>query len=62
MDHIETAILNCYGIKEAEQNMVFAAIYTIPKGQWALLLQPVKDDPAGCFFKNSCRSNTIKDI
>ena len=25
MDHIETAILNCYGIREAEQNMVFAA-------------------------------------
>ena len=25
MDHIETAILNCYGIQEAEQNMVFAA-------------------------------------
>ena len=24
MDHIETAILNCYGIREAEQNMVFA--------------------------------------
>lgn len=22
MDHIETAILNCYGIREAEQNMV----------------------------------------
>ena len=21
MDHIETAILNCYGIREAEQNM-----------------------------------------
>ena len=28
MDHIETAILNCYGIKEAEQNMVFAARLT----------------------------------
>ena len=26
MDHIETAILNCYGIREAEQNMVFAEI------------------------------------
>ena len=25
MNHIETAILNCYGIQEAEQNMVFAA-------------------------------------
>ena len=24
MNHIETAILNCYGIQEAEQNMVFA--------------------------------------
>ncbi len=23
MNHIETAILNCYGIQEAEQNMVF---------------------------------------
>ena len=22
MNHIETAILNCYGIQEAEQNMV----------------------------------------
>ena len=28
MDHIETAILNCYGIREAEQNMVFAARLT----------------------------------
>ena len=28
MDHIETAILNCYGIQEAEQNMVFAARLT----------------------------------
>ena len=28
MDHIETAILNCYGIREAEQNMVFAARIT----------------------------------
>lgn len=25
MNHIETTILNCYGIQEAEQNMVFAA-------------------------------------
>mgnify|MGYP000826088276 CR=1 FL=1 len=29
MDHIETAILNCYGIREAEQNMVFAALSLI---------------------------------
>ena len=28
MNHIETAILNCYGIQEAEQNMVFAARLT----------------------------------
>jgi len=28
MDHIETAILNCYGIQKAEQNMVFAARLT----------------------------------
>ena len=28
MDHIETAILNFYGIREAEQNMVFAARLT----------------------------------
>ena len=28
MDHIETAILNCYGIQEAEQNMVFVARLT----------------------------------
>ena len=28
MDHIETAILNCYGIREAEQNMVFATRLT----------------------------------
>ena len=28
MNHIETAILNCYGIREAEQNMVFAARLT----------------------------------
>ena len=28
MDHIKTAILNCYGIREAEQNMVFAARLT----------------------------------
>ena len=28
MDHIETAILNCYGIREAEQNMVFSARLT----------------------------------
>ena len=28
MDHIETAILNCYGVREAEQNMVFAARLT----------------------------------
>lgn len=28
MEHIETALLNCYGIQEAEQNMVFAARLT----------------------------------
>ena len=28
MNHIETTILNCYGIQEAEQNMVFAARLT----------------------------------
>lgn len=28
MAHIETAILNCYGIRKAEQNMVFAVRLT----------------------------------
>ena len=28
MVNIESAILNCYGIREAEQNMVFAARIT----------------------------------
>lgn len=28
MDHIETQILNCFAIQEAEKNMVFAARLT----------------------------------
>ena len=44
MDHIETTILNCYGIREAEQNMVFAARLTQQGHRSQLKMAPMQDD------------------
>lgn len=57
MDHIETAILNCYGIREAEQNMVFAARLT----QHGHTIQSISATPyqwKHMIGQRTCRRNT----
>ena len=56
MDHIETAILNCYGIREAEQNMVFAARLT----QHGHTIQNMADLME--LYHQSYSQNTVENI
>ena len=66
MDHIETAILSCYGIREAEQNMVFAARldhdaagYATPQGlRNVLIISATSYQWKYMIGQRTCRRNT----
>ena len=56
MDHIETKILNCFAIQEAEQNMVFAARLT-QHGHTIQSMNNLID-----LYHKSFSDKTLKDI